>query len=64
MFGLATADNAFNNEEYEQSFKLFNRTTVRPIQTKITSALARIYGKDVMSIEPFSLVENTDSNVS
>lgn len=63
LFGLATADNAFNSEEYEQSFKLFNRTTIRPIQTKITSGLSKIFGRDVMSIEPFSLVENTEDNV-
>ena len=64
LFGLATADNAFNQEEYEQSFKLFNRTVIRPIQTKITSALAKLYdGTDVMMIEPFSLTENNEENV-
>lgn len=64
LFGLATADNAFNNEEYEQSFKLFNRTVIRPIQTKITSTLAKLFNSvDVMTIEPFSLVENREDNI-
>ena len=58
LFGLATADNAFNSEEYELSFKIFVKTVVRPIQVKITSALAKIYGADVMSIDPFNLNEN------
>lgn len=62
LFGLATADNAFNSEEYEQSFKLFQKTVVRPIQTKITSALAKICGQDVMTIDPFNLNE-TEQNV-
>ena len=64
LFGLATADNAFNNEEYEQSFKLFNRTVIRPIQTKITSTLAKLYNStDVMVIEPFSIENNNEENV-
>jgi len=63
LFGLATADNAFNSEEYEQSFKIFNRTMIKPIQMKITSALAKIYGQDVMSIEPFTLEGKVEENV-
>lgn len=63
LFGLATADNAFNSEEYEQSFKLFNRTMVRPIQTKITSGLAKICGADVMTIDPFELEGTKEQNV-
>ena len=31
LFGLPTAT-GFSNEEYEQAFKLYNRTVVRPIQ--------------------------------
>lgn len=58
LFGLATADNAFNSEEYEQSFRLFNKTVVRPIQVKITSALAKLFGADVMTIDPFNLNES------
>lgn len=64
LFGLATADNAFNNEEYEQAFRLFSKTVIRPIQTKITSTLAKLFnGNDVMTIEPFSLEVRTDENV-
>ena len=64
LFGLATADNAFNNEEYQQSFKLFNRTVIRPIQTKITSSLAKLFdSEDVMVIEPFSIENNNEENV-
>lgn len=63
LFGLATADNAFNSEEYDQSFKIFNRTMVRPLQMKITSGLAKIYGADVMSIDPFTLEGAAESDV-
>ena len=58
LFGLMTESTGFNEQEFQQSFKLFNRTVVRPIQVKITSALAKIYGADVMSIDPFNLNES------
>lgn len=62
LFGLMTESTGFNEQEFQQSFKLFNKTVVRPIQTKITSALAKLYGADVMTIDPFNLNE-TENNV-
>lgn len=54
LFGIPTEDNGFNSEEYESTFKLFNRTIVHPLQEKICAAWHKATGGD-MSIEPFTL---------
>lgn len=56
LFGVATESNGFNAEEYEQSFKLFNRTIVVPIQQQIIDAFEMVTGvKGNITIEPFSI---------
>jgi hypothetical protein len=55
LFGLSTAT-GFSIEEFDQAFKLYNRTAVRPVQRMIADAYDRIYGrKGVLKITPFSL---------
>lgn len=53
LFGLPTENLGFNNEEYESTFKLFNRTMIRPVQKKIVN-LFKGLGVDV-TIQPFTL---------
>lgn len=53
LFGLPTENLGFNNEEYESTFKLFNRTVVRPIQNDLI-ALFRDLGTEI-EITPFSM---------
>lgn len=56
LFGIATESSGFNSEEYESSFKLFNRTMVQPIQQQIIDALELVSGiKGIITIEPFTL---------
>ena len=56
LFGVATESNGFNSEEYEQAFKLFNRTMVQPIQRKIVAGFDKVLGQEgLVSIEPFTL---------
>lgn len=56
LFGVATESNGFNSEEYESSFRLFNRTMVKPIQRIILDAFDYLFGeKGVVSIIPFTL---------
>jgi len=66
LFGLTSeANTGFSTEEFEQSFKLYNRTVIRPVQTKICDAYDRIYGKKgVITIKPFSLEADTETNVN
>lgn len=63
LFGLPTETTGFNAQEYADSFKLYNRGTVRPIQKKIIDCFDKIYGvTGSIMIEPFSL-ENNNENV-
>ena len=43
LFGIPTAS-GFNSEEYESSFKLFNRTMVRPMQRLICDTFDKVLG--------------------
>lgn len=59
LFGIPTESLGFSSEEYESSFRLFNRTMIRPVQKMIADAYDKIYGgAGVMTIIPFSLDES------
>lgn len=65
LFGIPTENNGFSNEQYEESFKLYNRTQIRPIQRKIADAYDRIFGiKSVLTIVPLSVESDTETNVN
>jgi len=53
LFGL-TVSTGFSNEEYAESFKLYNRTSVRPRQFDLVRAISYITGKEIKII-PFTL---------
>lgn len=56
LFGIPTENLGFSQEEYDNSFKLYNRTCIRPVQTLICDTYDRIYGQSsVLTITPFSL---------
>lgn len=58
LFGIPTESLGFSQEEYDSSFRLFNRTTIKPIQKKMVREFAKI-GWDV-TIVPFSLDEDNN----
>ena len=66
LFGLVSeANTGFSTEEFEQSFKLYNRTQIKPVQSMICDAYDKIYGQPgVLTIRPFSLDGDTESNVN
>lgn len=66
LFGLTSDVNTgFSTEEFEQSFKLYNRTQIRPVQRMIADAFDRIYdAKGVLSIKPFSLESDNEQEVN
>lgn len=55
LFGIPTESLGFSSEEYDTAFRLFNRTMVQPIQKTIADILAYIFGRDVLTIFPFTL---------
>ena len=66
LFGLnSDVSTGFSTDEFEQTFKLYNRTQVRPVQRLIADAFDRIYGsKGVLTIKPFSLESDTEQEVN
>jgi capsid portal protein len=62
LFGIPTQNLGFNQEEYESSFKLFNRTMIQPAQRLIVEALSKLLGEGAVNIVPFS-IENTNDNI-
>ena len=66
LFGLTSEVNTgFSTEEFEQSFKLYNRTQIQPVQRMICDTYDKIYGqRGVLTIRPFSLGGDTEDNVN
>ena len=66
LFGLTSeANTGFSTEEFEQSFKLYNRTQIQPVQRLICDVYDKIYGqRGVLTIRPFSLGGDTEDNVN
>lgn len=65
LFGLMAASTGFNEQEFVEAFKLYNRTVIRDIQRLICDSLDYVFGmKDSLTIKPFSLSANNESNVN
>ena len=64
LFGVPTESNGFNAEEYQSSFKLYNRTRVKPVQRYISSRMDRVFQmQESVTIIPFTIEENTREQV-
>lgn len=62
LFGVSTESTGFNSEEYDNAFRLFNRTMVLPIQQQILDAFDTVLGeKGVITIRPFTLDGYTET---
>lgn len=65
LFGIPTETTGFSEQEYDQAFKLFSRTQIRPIQNKIIDAVNYIFNTDNgITIKPFTLEGETETNVN
>ena len=64
LFGLPTETTGFNQQEFAESFKLYNRTAVKPIQKVIVDTFDKIFGVDgSITIEPFNLEYDSEQEV-
>lgn len=64
LFGIPTEGNGFANEQYAESFKLYNRTQIQPVQKMIAGAYDKIYGQSgVLTIIPFSMDGTSEQTV-
>lgn len=56
LFGLPTETTGFSRQEYMESFRLYNRTVVSPLQDDIKGAFDKILGvENSISISPFNI---------
>lgn len=56
LFGLPNATNGFSTNEYRDSFKLFNRTVIKPVQDMLIRELDKIFGiSNSITIKPFTI---------
>lgn len=61
LFGIMTESTGFNEQEFGEAFRLYNRTQIRPLQRRIADAYDKIYDqRGVLTIRPFSLDEDVD----
>lgn len=62
LFGMVTESNGFATNEYRDSYKLFNKTVVQPIQKNIVDAFNKILGDDnAVEIKPFTIEFDEDN---
>lgn len=56
LFGIPTETTGFSQQEYDEAFKLFNRTTVKPLQDTIKGCFDKIFEtENSISIIPFTI---------
>lgn len=64
LFGLPTETTGFNQQEFAEAFKLYNRTAVKPIQKVIVDTFDKIFGvHGSITIEPFNLEYDSEQEV-
>ncbi len=58
-----TESKGFAEEEFEQAFRLYNMTVVRPIQRVICDTFDKVLGvKDSITIDAFTIDEEDNNN--
>lgn len=62
LMGFPTENLGFSDEPFDEAFKLFNRTVIKPLQRVVTSTLKSIYGVDAIKIIPFTIDWGEDEN--
>lgn len=56
LFGLPSETTGFSSQEYQSAFKLYNKTIVQPIQSKIVRVFDKIFNQvNSIIIEPFKI---------
>lgn len=63
LFGVEKENSGFNDEDYEQAFKLYNKIRVSPIQKKIKNMFSNIFGvENAIEIKPFTIDWENNNN--
>ena len=63
LFGLSNASTGWNDQDFKEAFKLYNKTTVRNLQRTIIDSFDKIFGiKGSFTITPFEIDWGDDNN--
>ena len=56
LFGIPTKTTGFSEQEYNEAYKLYNRTVIKPMQKKIVKAFDKIFNvENSIKIIPFAM---------
>lgn len=62
LFGITTESLGFSSEEYNEAFKLYNKTQIQPTQAAIVESITKILGGSwEMRIEPFNIEKQNNT---
>lgn len=65
LFGLMNESTGFSSQEFAESFKLYNRTQIRPVQRLIADAYDKIFGvQGILTITPFDISNIYETKVN
>ena len=57
LFGLMTETTGFSEQEFNEAFKLYNRTQIKPVQDLICDAFNKIFStENALEITPFTII--------
>lgn len=63
LFGVYQEGTGFNDQDYQESYKLFNRTRIKPVQRMFIDSFNYILGVDnSLTIKPFTIDWSEDEN--
>jgi len=55
LCGINAEKTGFNDSDYNESYKLFSRTVILPVQRLVCDTFKKIFGEDVLVIKPFTI---------
>lgn len=65
LVGVNQENKGFSDQDFAESFKLFNRTVIRPIQKIVCNTFDKIFdAQDTILIKPFSIEDNNEEIVN
>ena len=57
LFGLMTETTGFSEQEFNEAFKLYNRTQIKPVQNVICDTFNKIFScENAVEITPFTII--------
>ena len=62
LSGLNKTNSGFTGQEFNEAFKLYNKTVIQPIQKQLVDAFEKLFGKGCIEIKPFTVKFNVVNN--